>query len=69
MDRKLWRRLADYASSQLGKKRVARARFDLGLLLRNVGDIGRYVAIEVKSIMEDTLQGIQRAFFKSGVKN
>jgi hypothetical protein len=69
MDRKFWKKLADYAWGQLDKKRVpARARFDLGLLFRNIGDIGRYVAIEVKSILEDTLQAFQSAFFKSGTK-
>lgn len=69
MDRKLWKRLADYAWKQLDKKRVpARARFDLGLLFRSIGDVGRYVAIELQSIIEDTLQGIQSVFFKSGNK-
>lgn len=67
MDRKHWRKLADYAWRQLDKKRVpARARLDFGLLLRNIGDIGRHVALEVKSVLEDTLQAFQNAFFKSG---
>lgn len=66
MDRKKWRGLADYAWSQLEKKKIpVRARFDAALLARNFGDMSRYAVGEVRSIAEDIMQGFQNVFMKN----
>lgn len=66
VDRNKWKGIADYAWSQLDKKRVpSRVRFDGTRIMHSFEDLARLLAFEVKSIIDDTMQAIQNSFFKS----
>lgn len=65
-DRQLWRNRADAAWRQLDQKRVpVRARFDIGLLFRNLSDIRKVLFTQFRSLIGDFLQAFQNSFFKS----
>lgn len=66
MDRKKWSKFAEYAWGQLEKKKVpVRTRLDIGLLIRSFGDTSKYLFGELKSVIEDVMQGFQNVFTKS----
>lgn len=64
VDRKKWRKLAEYAFSQVNKKKIPpRAKFDAGLLGRQMGGTLRYAGHEVHKLATDVLQGVNNSLF------